>query len=181
MPPQAPTVRARLEPPAMRHAAAFVQAVQQSRAFHRPWAYPPSTIEQYRAFLRRARRRTHLSHLVYTEADELAGVININEIVRGNFGSGYLGYYALSPHQGRGYLRAGLSQVMQRAFGEYGLHRLEANIQPDNQRSIALVRSLGFRQEGYSPKYLKIGGRYRDHERWAILAEEWKATSRRSR
>ena len=104
----------------MRHAAAFVQAVQQSRAFHRPWAYPPSTIEQYRAFLRRARRRTHLSHLVYTEADELAGVININEIVRGNFGSGYLGYYALSPHQGRGYLRAGLSQVMQRAFRNTG-------------------------------------------------------------
>ena len=54
------------------------------------------------------------------------------------------------------------------------LHRLEANIQPDNARSIGLVRSLGFRMEGFSPRYLKIGGRWRDHERWALLSDNWR-------
>lgn len=160
----------------MRQASAFVEAARRSRAVHGRWAHPPSTNAEYRAFVQRVRKPTHVGHLVYTEDDLLAGVININEIVRGSFCSGYLGYYALAPHHGRGYMRAGLATVLRLAFREYGLHRLEANIQPDNQRSIALVQSLGFRLEGYSPRYLKLGGRWRDHERWALTAEEWKST-----
>jgi ribosomal-protein-alanine N-acetyltransferase len=66
----------------------------------------------------------------------------------------------------------GMRLVIGRAFGTLRLHRLEANIQPANAASIALVRRLGFRKEGLSRRYLKIGGRWRDHERWAILAEE---------
>lgn len=62
-----------------------------------------------------------------------------------------------------------MSVVIRRAFGELKLHRLEANIQPGNVASIALVRACGFALEGYSPRYLKIGGRWRDHERWALL------------
>lgn len=63
--------------------------------------------------------------------------------------------------------------TVQHAFEEIGLHRLEANIQPGNVRSIALVRRLGFRYEGFSPRYLKIGGVWSDHQRWAILADEF--------
>jgi ribosomal-protein-alanine N-acetyltransferase len=58
------------------------------------------------------------------------------------------------------------------AFTELKLHRVEANIQPANKRSLNLAKAAGFRREGFSPRYLKIGGRWRDHERWAILAEE---------
>jgi len=63
--------------------------------------------------------------------------------------------------------------VLGAAFGELGLHRVEANIQPGNAPSIALAEGAGFKREGFSPRYLKIGGRWRDHERYAILAEDW--------
>ena len=166
----------RLEAPALKHAAPFLTAVRRSRTLHTPWVTAPLTREQYRAFLQRFRAPTHIGHFVCTADGELAGVINVNEIVRGGFRSAYLGYYALAPYGGQGYMREGLRLVIQRAFRRYALHRLEANIQPANRRSIALVKSLGFRLEGFSPRYLKINGRWRDHERWAITAEEWAVT-----
>lgn len=178
-------VRVRIERPTLRRAAAFLEAVERSRSLHGRWVQPPATLAQYRAFLRRFRRPTHLSHLVCAEDGALAGVVNISEIVRGALCSGYLGYYAFAPHHGCGYLRAGLAAVVRLAFRRHGLHRLEANIQPENLRSIALVRGLGFRKEGYSPRYLKIAGRWRDHERWALVADQrelpWPPGSKRDR
>jgi len=103
----------------------------------------------------------------------LVGCINLNEIVRGALQSAYLGYYAFSPNQGKGLMKKALTAVVSRSFGIHALHRLEANIQPANERSIGLVTSLGFRLEGYSPRYLKIDGEWRDHERYAITSEEW--------
>jgi [ribosomal protein S5]-alanine N-acetyltransferase len=66
--------------------------------------------------------------------------------------------------------------VLREAFTRLDLHRLEANIQPANARSIALAKRCGFALEGFSPRYLKIGGRWRDHERWAIRKETWRKT-----
>jgi ribosomal-protein-alanine N-acetyltransferase len=77
-------------------------------------------------------------------------------------------------------MRAGLELGLRFAFGPLGLHRLEANIQPGNESSVALVKGAGFRLEGYSPRYLKIAGRWRDHERWAILAEDRPRRAERS-
>ena len=67
----------------------------------------------------------------------------------------------------------GLRAVLDAVFGKLRLHRVEANIQPGNARSIALVRRLGFEKEGYSRRYLLIDGDWRDHERWTLLAEDW--------
>jgi [ribosomal protein S5]-alanine N-acetyltransferase len=166
----------RLETPAARHADALIDAVRRSRGLHRGWVTnAPATREQYRAFLRYSRTPSRISRFVLTGDDDLAGVVNISEIVLGSFRSAYLSYYALEPHQRRGYMRAGVSAMIQLAFREHRLHRLEANIQPENAASRALVRGLGFDLEGYSPRYLKIGGRWRDHERWAIRSESWTA------
>jgi ribosomal-protein-alanine N-acetyltransferase len=170
-------VHVQLEKPSMRRAQAFVTAVLRSRRLHVPWAYAPSTHSQYKVFVDRAKDKSRLSYLICTAAGELAGVVNVSEIVRGPFCSGYLGYYAFVPNDGCGYMSAGLTKVIRLAFGKHRLHRLEANIQPENRRSIALVKALGFRREGYSPKYLKIGGRWRDHERWALTAEVWRSRS----
>jgi len=74
-----------------------------------------------------------------------------------------------------------LQLMLGHAFGRLGLHRVEANIQPGNVASIRLVKRAGFTREGYSRRYLKIGGRWRDHERWALLREDWLKRRRRRR
>src|SRR5512133_3841629 len=161
----------RLTPLAPRDEADFLAAVSRSRKLHAPWVSPPATPEAFQSLAGRSRGPLHYGYAVRREpTGELAGFVNITNIVRGVFQSAYLGYYAFAGHEGQGLMRAGLRLVLREAFGELKLHRLEANIQPGNVASIALAKSCGFRQEGFSPRYLKIRGRWRDHERWAILA-----------
>lgn len=164
----------RLERPALRHAQPFLRAVRDSRALHRGWVSPPNDRAKFAQHVRSLRNGRRKGFLIVTGRDDIVGVVNVSEIVRGSFQSAYLGYYAFEPFSGRGLLRAGLSLVIAHCFEELRLHRLEANIQPDNARSIALVKSLGFSKEGFSPRYLKIGGRWRDHERWALLSDNWR-------
>ncbi|OUL69094.1 GNAT family N-acetyltransferase [Paraburkholderia hospita] len=102
---------------------------------------------------------------------QIVGVVNINEIVAGAFQSAYLGYYGMSSFSRKGLMTEALRAATKYALDDLGLHRLEANIQPENQASIALVRRLGFQKEGFSPRYLHINGEWRDHERWALLAD----------
>ncbi|HEU0277115.1 MAG TPA: GNAT family protein [Rhodanobacteraceae bacterium] len=161
------TIRA----PTSQDAHSFIAAVAASRDLHHPWVSPPSTAIQFAAYLKRMSQPENSAFLVCRNDDgRLAGVVNITNIVRGVFCSGYLDYYAFAGQERRGFMREGLHAVTRHAFKQLGLHRLEANIQPGNAASIALVRSCGFSREGYSPRYLKLGGRWRDHERWAILA-----------
>jgi ribosomal-protein-alanine N-acetyltransferase len=151
--------------------AAFLAAVARSRGLHRPWISAPETAAEFRAYLKKMALPINRAYLVCrADTDEIAGAINLTNMILGPFRSGFLSYYAFSGHEHCGYMRAGLEAVTRHAFGTLKLHRLEANIQPGNAASIALVRACGFSKEGYSPRYLKIGGRWRDHERWAILA-----------
>ena len=154
--------------------AEFLAAAERSRALHHPWVQAPSTPEAYRDYLSRHQDSRGAAFFVWLEAPRgLVGVVNLSEIVYGCFRSAYLGYYSFVPHAGRGLMSAGLAKVVTHAFHVMKLHRLEANIQPGNRRSKELVKRLGFRREGLSPRYLKINGRWRDHERWAVLSEDW--------
>ncbi|HEX3871471.1 MAG TPA: GNAT family N-acetyltransferase [Pirellulales bacterium] len=154
----------------------FLDAVFGSEALHHPWVFPPRTHEQYLGYLERIKIGRTISNLVrLTAGNQLAGVINLSEPVMGIFQSAYLGFYAFAGCERQGLMTEGLALVLDRAFNELGFHRLEANIQPANAASAALVRRLGFRNEGFSPKYLFIDGAWRDHDRWAILSDEWPA------
>ena len=103
----------------------------------------------------------------------LLGHVEISQIARGNFQSAYLGYAIGAEHRGQGYMTEALQLALRHAFRTLRLHRIEANVEPDNEASHALVRRAGFAREGFSRRYLKIRGRWRDHERWALLAEDW--------
>ncbi|MFJ2112175.1 MULTISPECIES: GNAT family N-acetyltransferase [unclassified Streptomyces] len=154
----------------------FTARARESGDLHRPWLFPPTDAGAYAAYAGRIMEDpTRAGHLVCDRADgRIAGFININNIVRGAFRCGALGYGAFAHAAGRGLMAEALALVLRRAFdphGPLGLHRLEANIQPGNTASIALVRRAGFRLEGYSPDFLHIDGAWRDHERWAITAD----------
>lgn len=170
-----------LETPAPRHELEFLTAVMRSRRLHGAWVTAPRSSAEYRIYMRERSGPRQVKFFVRDQLKQLCGVINLTEIVHGSFQSAYLGYYALAPHAGKGLMSAGLQLVMEHAFGELGLHRLEANIQPNNRRSIALVQRAGFRLEGLSLRYLRIAGRWRDHERWAITEEERRVAQRRKK
>lgn len=148
--------------------AAFTAAARASRKLHRPWVQAPCDAEAFARYLARFDGAANHGFVVVVEG-ELAGAVNLTNIVMGAFRSGYLGYYAFAGFEGRGLMTLGLNAVVKHAFKDLGLHRVEANIQPGNAASIALARRCGFQLEGYSPKYLKIAGRWCDHERWARI------------
>jgi len=147
-------------------------AIMRSQALHLPWAPPPASEDELRASLAQP-ADARVSYGVRTGAGDLVGVVNLTAIIRGPFQNCFLSYYALTPFEGRGLMRAGLATVLDLVFGEHVLHRVEANVQPGNARSARLVRGLGFRLEGQSPRYLRIGGEWRDHDHYALTAEEW--------
>lgn len=149
----------------------FIAAAAASKRLHAAWVHPPLTAAAFRARVQRLQPPDHYAFAIRQRASGvLVGYADVTNVVRGAFLSAYLSYYAFEGHQRQGLMTEGIGLVVRQAFGKLGLHRLEANIQPGNLASIALVMACGFSREGYSPRYLKIGGRWRDHERWALLA-----------
>ena len=165
--------RVRIAPLGADDEAEFVAAARASRHLHAPWTSAPQDAAAFRERLAYLQREgNHAFALRRADTGALVGSVALTNVVRGVFLSGYLGYYAFAGHEGQGLMSEGLRRVVRFAFRELGLHRLEANIQPGNAASIALARSAGFRLEGFSPRYLLIGGQWRDHERYAITADE---------
>lgn len=153
----------------------LIQSNLLSRDLHTPWASPFIDDQGFQQWLKVAGTESHVGLVArLVETGQVVGVVNISQIFMGAFQSAYLGYYGSINCTGRGLMAEAVQAAVQLAFTELGLHRLEANIQPGNVRSINLVRRLGFRNEGFSPKYLKLDGQWRDHERWAILADEFR-------
>lgn len=141
-------------------------AYKNSESLHQPWTYPPNNFQNYLQLEGRY-------FLCLKDTHQIIGTFNISNIVRGHFHSAYLGYEVFSPYQGKGYMRMGLNLLLNEAFHVLNLHRLEANIQPENIASIRLVAGAGFVKEGFSKQYLYIGGEWKDHERWSILNQDW--------
>ncbi|OKK04386.1 acetyltransferase [Streptomyces sp. CB03234] len=153
----------------------FVSRARESRDLHRPWLFPPDTAEAYARYARARIDSPAAEPLLICEREAggaIAGYLTISNIVRDGFLNGTLGYGAFAHAAGRGLMSEGLGLVLRHAFGPLGLHRLEANVQPLNHSSIALVRRAGFRLEGFSPAFLLVDGAWRDHERWAITSEK---------
>jgi len=147
----------------------FLTLMQRSQQLHEPWISPPRSNTMFDHYMDRVTRDDHVGLVIRRLQDErLLGAININNIVRGSFLSASLGYYIGLGYDGQGYMGEALRLATTYAVQELGLHRLEANIQPANIRSIALVKANGFQFEGLSPGFLFIDGQWRDHERWTF-------------
>jgi len=163
-------------PPAA--AASVARFHSENWSFHRPWE-PHRRPEHFtartqRRILRIERRSPTALHLWLLlpgarqggrgwRRAAIIGSVTLSAVVRGFFQSCYLGYKMDARYVRNGYMREALEAVVQHAFGRMGLHRLEANVMPRNEPSLALLRSLGFQEEGYGREYLKIQGVWEDH------------------
>ncbi|OPC84891.1 GNAT family N-acetyltransferase [Embleya scabrispora] len=167
-----PGCRVGVRPPTEADTTASAEAVRRSEHISRWNPADPNDLPD----LIRRQGDTFRTFLVVDIAEgALAGRINVSNIVRARFCNASLGYDAYTPYAGTGRMTEALALVIDRAFAADGLalHRLEINVQPGNDASIALARRMGFRYEGFTPRMLFLNDAWRDHERFALTAEEW--------
>ncbi len=151
---------------------AFMQSLRESRDLLKPWVQVPLSRKAFQHYvLEMNTTEDRAWAVIRTDTRELAGVVELRDIFYGDFKNAYLIYYSFQAHLRQGLMRQAVEQVITIAFKRLKLHRLEANVQPDNLSSIALLKSCGFNKEGFSPRFLKKNGQWRDHERWALLAD----------
>jgi ribosomal-protein-alanine N-acetyltransferase len=157
----------------------FSALTKASRARYRGLVRNQASRKEFTDFIRRSRRDDACGFLICRRADgAIVGSMGLFNIVRLHVRTAFIGYAIGTPHARQGYATEALQLVLRFAFRKLRLHRVEASIQPHNAPSIALVKRAGFACEGLSRRLVKIGGRWRDHERWAILAEDWRPLRR---
>jgi [ribosomal protein S5]-alanine N-acetyltransferase len=164
-----------LRPPVMADLREYTALRNQSREFYRWLVNPFKGKKQFAEYIRPSKNGQHFRFFICRNEDRrIVGSIGIFLIEYGSQYGCCVGYMVGAPYVRRGYATEALQLMLHFAFNTLKLHRVEANIQPGNVPSLALARRVGFQKEGYSPRYLKICGQWRDHERWAILVEDWK-------
>jgi ribosomal-protein-alanine N-acetyltransferase len=161
----------------------FVAMRRASRAFLKRWE--PTLADTGDAFgdagfarlLQRARARRSRRLLVcLIDTGAIIGLVSLSDIASEPFRSCYLGYWVGQSFARKGYMTEAVRLALQYAFRDLALHRVEVNVMPENAASRALARRCGLRREGYSPRLLRINGRWQDHERWALTLEDWRET-----
>jgi len=173
--------RVRLRPPRRGDWRAWTRLRGQSRAFLEPWE-PSWPVDALTRGAFRRRLRQHLfeqesglgySFLIFRREDGvLLGGITISNLRRGVAQSANLGYWIGQPYARQGYMAEALSAVLDFAFERLDLHRVEAACLPGNAASQGLLRKVGFSEEGYARRYLRINGQWQDHVLFAILRED---------
>ena len=162
-----------LSPAARTDAAELVQANQDSSTHHVPWARPFTDQSGFDRWFGNLVEGTDIAFVAREEqSGGIVGVTHLSQISRGAMESCYLGFHGNAAFAGRWLMTEAVRLAVYHAFEKLSLHRVEANVQPGNVRSLALLHRVGFRREGFSPRYLRIDGAWRDHERWAVLADD---------
>lgn len=103
--------------------------------------------------------------------NKLIGNICLSNIIMGNFKSCFMGYKLDKDEINKGYMTEAIKEVVQIMFDDFGLHRIEVNVVPRNERSLRVMKKLNFEQEGYSKRYLEINGRWEDHVHFATYED----------
>lgn len=177
--------RVRVAPAATADVPAYREAVRLSKERIGQWN--PVNVADLEWHLTRQspEHRTFLIHALDPAGSHgIVGKVNVTNVVRGRFDSGTLGYDAYDPYAGQGLFAEGMRLVVGLALAAMpdgmGLHRVEANVRPGNERSAGLLRSLGFRREGTVRRMLRLDGpdgqAWRDHDMHALTIEEWPGT-----
>lgn len=160
--------------PTIEDFAEFSALAKSSRKFHRGLVNPPLILENFENYIAANKSETNENLLIcQIQNNAICGAINLSQIFRKSFQNAYLGYYLFEKFTGKGLMTEAVGLILRHAFKNLKLHRIEANVQPENLPSIAVLKSCGFTKEGFSRKYLKIGGKWRDHERFAVIKDDW--------
>ncbi|GAB98225.1 putative ribosomal-protein-alanine acetyltransferase [Kineosphaera limosa NBRC 100340] len=150
----------------------------------RPWEatspLPPAARSSFRQLVRhydREGREGRMQPFVIDVGGRIVGQMHLFGIAWGGLRGGAAGYWVARRLAGRGIAPLGLAALVDHAIYGLGLHRVEVNIRPENVASLQVVRKLGFREEGLRQRYLHIGGDWRDHRSFALIAEDLAGTS----
>jgi ribosomal-protein-alanine N-acetyltransferase len=150
--------------------AEFLANSIESKKLHKSWVIVPKTKKQFRDYVEEMNTNVNKAFaIIDVNTSSIVGVVELRDIFMFDFKNCYITYYAFHRQLRKGFMKSGVQQVIAFAFKKLKLHRLEANIQPENKASIALAKACGFKKEGFSPKFIKKSGCWRDHERWALL------------
>jgi len=129
----------------------------------------------FAAMLRTQRREARAGRMLpfgITVGGRLRGAVTVASVTRGAYDGAHVGYWVDQDVAGRGVMPTALALVLDHCFGPVGLHRVEADVRPENTASLSVVRKLGFAEEGLRRRYLFIDEAWRDHQSFALLAED---------